>query len=301
MFYFFPFIFMFLIIVSLALFYLDDFKLSKSSFIKYLQILCFICILIYPIICYYFLDDFFNIILYLDDNSKDSVNLHGHVNLDKDAAKVINKGLSTIGSQIGLGASIAGMSTAVAKGIAKSSMPPLQKASIIVASGLITGFGHSVISNINRNNIMKDDLSYASSNASTNISSSNNINSDINKFINNNNESISPLENLIFDIEALNYICLSLVIILIIQITFKFFFPKNVTLNLSKLFGININNSLEYYLNKIIKLNKDMSNIYMWLILILLLIGLSLSGYASSELCNNIDSYVDVYNSLKNN
>ncbi len=249
-----------------------------------------------------------NIIFYLDDNGKDSVNLRGHINVDKDAAKAIKQGMSTIGSQLGLGASIAGIGTAVAKGIIKSSMPPLQKASVIVASSLITGLGHSVISNINKNNAIKEDVS----NASANISSSNNINSDINKFINDNNsdinkfinsnnESTSPLENLLFDIESLNYICLSLVIILIIQIVFKFFFQKNVTLNLSKLFGININNFLEYYLNKIIILNKNMSNIYIFLILLLLLIGLSLSGYASSELYNNMDSYIDVYISLKKN
>lgn len=42
-----------------------------------------------------------------------------------------------------------------------------------------------------------------------------------------------------------------------------------------------------------------MSNIYIWLILIIVIIGLSFSIYASSELFNNIDSYIDVDNSLK--
>lgn len=108
----------------------------------------------------------------------------------------------------------------------------------------------------------------------------------------------SPLENLLFDIEALNYICLSLVIILIIQILFKFYLKYSITLNFSNLLGININNKLEYYLNVIIKLNKKMSFIYIWLILIALMVGLSFSGYASGELYNNLDHYITVHNSL---
>jgi hypothetical protein len=199
-------------------------------------------------------------VFYLGENSKDGINLQGHVNLDKEAAKHIGQGINTIGSQIGLAGTITGVSTAVAKGITKSFMPPLQKAAIIVASGLIIGLGHSIISNVNRKNIWEEN----SSNVSTGIinnNNNNNINSNINKFVDDNVIS-SPLENLLFDIEALNYICLSLVIILIIQIGFKFFFPQNVILNLSKIFGIKINKNLEYYINKIIKLNKNMSNIY---------------------------------------
>jgi hypothetical protein len=55
---------------------------------------------------------------------------------------------------------------------------------------------------------------------------------------------------------------------------------------------------LEYYLNIILKLNKKMSFIYIWLILVALLVGLSFSGYASSELYNNLDSYIAVHTSL---
>jgi hypothetical protein len=56
---------------------------------------------------------------------------------------------------------------------------------------------------------------------------------------------------------------------------------------------------LEYYINKIIKLNKNMSNIYIWLILLLLLVGLSLSAYASGDLYNNLGTYINIHNSLK--
>ena len=44
-----------------------------------------------------------DIICYVKDINID-VNLHGHVTLDKEAGKAIGQGLSTIGSQIGYGA-----------------------------------------------------------------------------------------------------------------------------------------------------------------------------------------------------
>jgi hypothetical protein len=53
-------------------------------------------------------------------------------------------------------------------------------------------------------------------------------------------------------------------------------------------------------LNKLIVLNKKVSVIYIWLILIMLLIGLAASIYFSSELYTNIDKYIDIYNKLKN-
>jgi hypothetical protein len=55
------------------------------------------------------------------------VYLHGHVNVTKEAAQELSKGMSTIGSQLGLGGTMVGLATAVGKVIAKSGMPPLQK------------------------------------------------------------------------------------------------------------------------------------------------------------------------------
>jgi hypothetical protein len=185
----------------------------------------------------------------------EGVNLHGHVTLDKKAAEIIGQsvntvgqGLNTIGTQIGLGATMVGVSTAVGKTIAKSSMPPLQKAGIIVGGALTVGFGHSIITTINRNKI------------SAEISSKIIDNSSVNKLVN--DSALSSLQTLLIDIEGLNIICLSLVIILCIQISFKFYVKDTVTLNLSSILGANTNNKLEFYLNKIIYLNKTMSHVY---------------------------------------
>jgi hypothetical protein len=47
--------------------------------------------------------------------------------------------------------------------------------------------------------------------------------------------------------------------LLIIQLIFKLYFKDEVNLNLSNLLGNNVNKKIELYLNKAIKLNKQMS------------------------------------------
>lgn len=70
---------------------------------------------------------------YLED--KNNINLHKHVSLDKQAAKEIGKGLNTTGSILGLGTTMAGVCSAVAKCLVKSAMPPIQKAGVVLGAG----------------------------------------------------------------------------------------------------------------------------------------------------------------------
>jgi hypothetical protein len=187
-------------------------------------------------------------------NDKD-INLHGHISIGKEGAKAIGQGISTIGSQIGLGATIVGVSIAVGKAVTKASLPPLQKAGFLVGSGLAASLGHSMISTLNRNQVLSENIN--TSTASSTTSTATNINSNISKFIDDSQS--STLQDLLFQLEAMDYVCLSLIYILIIQLVFKLYFKDNVNLNLSKLLPNNINNKMEFYLNKIIKLNKQMS------------------------------------------
>lgn len=70
---------------------------------------------------------------------------------------------------------------------------------------------------------------------------------------------------------------------------------------MSNILGIKLNSNLEYYINKIILLNKRVSTIYIWLILIIIIIGLSFLIYAANELYTNIDAYINVHNNIKKN
>lgn len=191
---------------------------------------------------------------YLED--KNNINLHGHVSLDKEAAKEIGKGLNTIGSNLGLGATIAGVCSAVAKCIVKSGMPPMQKAGVVLGAGLIGGLSHSKISAINRNNILLGEN--INNNSCTNSSD---LSSVLNKLVDDTVQS-SPLQDLLINLETTNYVCISLILILVIQILFKLNVKDNLSLNLYSILGNNINNKVEYYLNKVIMLNKKVSIIY---------------------------------------
>jgi hypothetical protein len=61
-----------------------------------------------------------------------------------------------------------------------------------------------------------------------------------------------------------------------------------------------VGTTVNKYLNKLIFLNKKVSVIYIWLTLIMLLIGLVASIYFNNELYTNIDKYIDIYNKLNN-
>jgi len=266
--------------LSLVLLYLDDFKLSCSKYLKYLQIFSFICI---PLYTMYYLSSFpyiWDIICSAKDSN--DINLHGHVNMTKEAATEISIGISKVGSQLGSGASIVGIAGAVGKTIAKSSLPAVQKAAIIVGSGLMGGLIHSGVSHINRASTLEHMT------RDNNISD---IDVSINKLVD--DAITSPLEGLLFSIQAINAICFTFTLILVIQLFIRFHVKENVNNNI-------LATTLNKYLYKLIVLNKKVSVIYIWLILIMLLIGLAASIYFSYELETNIDKYIDIYNKLNN-
>ena len=223
---------------------------------RYFQIFFVIGALLTLIITIY---DSINIIGVMSYVNHNEVNVHKHVTLDREAAKELGQGLSVIGSSLGLGATIAGVSSAVAKGLIKSGMPPVQKVGVILGAGLIGGLSHTKLIVMNKNSI----LLHESKENIENESSSNlsDLHLSVSKLINGTTQN-SPLQDLLFNLEITNYVCLSLISILLVQILFKFYIKSNVTLPLSNFFGNNFNDKLEYYINKIIILNQKMNVIY---------------------------------------
>lgn len=274
-------IFSLFFVFSSIILYLDSFRLSNNNIIKHIQILSIIYISIY--IGYYFvyLINNIHIVWFIND---ESVNLHGHVNVTKEAASELSKGISTLGSQWGSGATIVGVATAVGKTIAKSSVPPVQKAAIVIGDGLMGGLIHSGVTHINRGNELE---SIAKESNASNISNS--ISNGINKFVS--DSSVSPLEGLLFSIQGINSICFTLVIILAIQLYIRFYIKGEFNFTI---LGITFNK----YLNKIILLNTKLSVVYIWLALILLMIGLTASVYFSYVLYINLEKYIEIHNSL---
>jgi hypothetical protein len=174
-----------------------------------------------------------------------NVNLQGHVHVnDKEAGK-------TIATQVGITGAMASVALGVGKAIAKSPMPPLQKAGVIVGASVLGGVGQAFVSGANS--------LFTLSNKSGTTSAASNVasNTNISKLISGSQS--STLQTLFFQLEVIDYVCLSMIYILIIQLVYKLYLKDNLNLGLSKLLGNNFNSKIEYYLNKMIKLNKQMS------------------------------------------
>jgi hypothetical protein len=142
---------------------LDNYTLSSINFIKFIQIFSFTLISLYLLYKIYSLPEIVNLVSYINDNN--DVHLHGHVSVDKETGKGVGQGINNIDSNIGLGASVAGVSAAVAKGISKSAMSPLQKAAIVGAGAVLGGGIHVVGSYINK----------GSASTTSNFASNNNV------------------------------------------------------------------------------------------------------------------------------
>jgi len=164
-----------------------------------------------------------------------------------------------------------------------------KKAGIIVGTSVIGGLAHSRISTMNRNTVN-----------STSILN-NDTSSNVNKFLDDSH--VSPLQELLFNLEMMDYVCLSLIYILILQLIFKLHFLKKDTINLHFFNMLNSNTKikLEYFLNKIIKLNKQISIIWIWIGLVVIMFASILDAYTLHNLCVNMDSYINIHNSLFSN
>lgn len=85
------------------------------------------------------------------------------------------------------------------------------------------------------------------------------------------------------------------------MITFKFYLDSTkVNLNLVWVFGEKFNTNLNYYLHKLIELNKKTNTIFIYYIFIVLLISLSLNTYFLTFLIENLDYLIDLHINIKN-
>jgi len=280
----------FALFFSFAVFYLDDFKLSQNKYIKVLQVLFPLLFLLFIILLYYESISIFNNVLFTNDPKNPNISIGAKVEIGKEAAAEISKGVSTIGSNVGLAGTVGAVSAGVAKVISKTSLPPVQKAGIVMVGSLIGGGIHVGASSLNR---LNNNIGFSTSARQGQIINSSASN--ISKLF---DDSIptSDLSNLILSINILTSACLSLIVILSMVILFKFLLNEDkIKFNLSSLVGDKFNNNLNYYLIKIIQLNKKTSTIYIIVIFILLYIGLIFDCYFITELYNNLDKFIDIH------
>ena len=285
----------------LTLFMLDGFKFSKNKNIKYLQIVLFSMFIFY-LFSWFYQNSLVLPILNInpeDLNNKTDIVLKGKVVLDKQAAAEVAEGISSLGSNVGFAATVGALAGSISKGVAKTSLPPIQKAGIIMAGGLAGAVLHVGGSAINAQTHAAARLKQHSNNPEnlSNINTTNDLlkNAEIKKFMGSSIDSSSPLEILLWCINTLSKISLILIVIIIIQIIFRYFLIDQSKLKfLDNLFP-STSNKIKSFVNKLINLNKSVNLIYLILAIIILLICTLGIFYFSLELSNNINDYVNVF------
>jgi hypothetical protein len=256
----------FLLVFNSVLFYLDDFNLNRNKFINFVQQLSLplLIILIY--------------LIYIENSQliNEYFEFAGDANTTSKPKSSVVRADNT-----GLGASIAAGAAATASVISKSSLPPLQKAAIVVAGATISGAAFTGLNALNNN------ISQVIDNNSSSVDNTKN-------FLESHNN--SDLSTLILSIDLINGACLSLVLILFIMLIFKLLIKEeNIIINFSSLIGSKWNNSLNYYIIKLYKVNQKTSVLYIFIALFLLLIGLGFNSYFLTVLYSNLDQFVNLH------
>ena len=293
------FYFIFLNKIFLTIFYLDEFKLSKYKLIKYSQIIIFtsfIYYVIYLIITIFLWNNNLlnDIICHVnpDDkniNENNKVTLQGKVVIDKYAGAEVAKVLSNVGSNVGLGACVGALAGGVAKTVSKSSIPPFQKAGLVVASGITGAVLHTGASAINAQTHAASSINKYSEDIGKNASSK-----DLNNFLDFGND-IAPIEIILQCINILSWVSIWLIIIISIQYFFKVYIADKPRLKILNSLSPYYGDKIKKYIYMLVVLNKKVSIVYTILAFILLFISISGSTYFSWELYNNLNSYIDVY------
>jgi hypothetical protein len=126
--------------------------------------------------------------------------LKGKIVLDKEAGAEVAKGLSTLGSNVGLGACVGAIAGGVSKAVAKSPLPPIQRAGLVIGAGLAGAVIHAAANAINAQTHAERSINKSSTTTNQNI-----LPKDSHEFI----DSLSnhtPLEILLQSICILNSI-----------------------------------------------------------------------------------------------
>ena len=129
----------------------------------------------------------------------------------------IGKGISSVGSNVGLAGTIGAVSAGVAKVLGKSSLPPVQKVGVVVAGYLIGAGIHVGASAINK--------STGFTTPTSDVKTSNISDSALKLLPDYTNN--SDLINLILSVNMITYACFSLIIILSRMILFKFYLKED--------------------------------------------------------------------------
>lgn len=229
----------------------------------------------------------------VENFTSNSVNVGLNLEVHKDA--------EVFARLIAIAASLTAVYMAVSKAIANSTITPLQIAAIVLGcaagAGAIFVATNALYRVVYTGSVECNSLNYISTSFTypTTTTGSNFTYEGVKKFGDDFQDSFSDLMLLIISIDTLACVCLNLFFILFMMILFKFFFEDNIKLNFSRFIGEKYNNSLNYYLIKLIQFYKKTSTVYIFIIFIVLFIVLAFNIYFISQLFLNLDTFIDLH------
>lgn len=115
------------------------------------------------------------------------------------------------------------------------------------------------------------------------------------------NSHLSPLQDLMFSGKIILYFCIYLIYLLIIFLIYKLYFKENIKLNLSKILGNTLNTKIEFYLNKIITLNKKSSLIWIWFCVIIITFAIISDTITLYNIFKNLNLFINEHISYNPN
>jgi hypothetical protein len=244
-----------------------------------------------------------DVVSYLNDNNKPSVPIEGTVNVNNPTFSITTAGaramansLSDAYSTLGLAGTIAALTAGTAKVV--STIPPFQKVGILIGSAFAGGAIHSRFVTLNRTLNNKSYNTYDSNNSSRGgggiVGNYNFLDSS-----NMNTNSHSPLIDILNSIENLNAVSLSLLIIFCMNLIFIYYIKDDFKLNLSYFLGDSLNNKFNFYIHKLVYLNRKASVYYMVAAIFVVFISIIFSIYFLSVLLANLDVFVEKHSNFK--
>ena len=308
----------------------DGFKLSNNNIIRFLQKYTLILSILIAFLLFFILlttlyNVYFNSLILLDPalsvntdynlsvlfsesnnspnnnmsiNTSGNITVSGNVTLSKESAAELGKGAANAASNVGLGASIGGMSAAMVQALKHSSLPVGVKAGAVIGAGAAGATIHVTATSVNRA-IARS----VSNNNNSSHSTTETHDFPIDFVAPSVNEEFihSSLQDLLLSLITLNTISLWMCLLVIISLVYKFILPSELTLRwLNNILPEHYVIKIKTVLNRVIDLNKKTNIIYIFIILFTILICNVFSVYFMNELYNNLDFFcIDHFNFKK--
>jgi hypothetical protein len=252
--------------------------------------------------------DIINVNVEKDDNNNEYYTFKASKSTVDNTINAVSYGVKTLGDNIVSNVGVGSATGAAAASVVKATMglPPLQRSAIVggicaaTAAGTYLGIeaGKAITKNINLSHIIK--------NSNLNIPDVDKTPGPDNSFIVNSpleqNEIVSPLEELLQIILSLEVLELSLFIIILLVLFNKYIYKNNIEIIYNLVNKYLPNKFISWYskfFHRSVEYNTKFTTIMIIIISFILLIVKLGSIYICAELINNTDDYVQVYNHLK--